>query len=286
MNKIELMDGAMGSELIQRGLHLPKYIWSAQANIEAQEIVYQIHKEYIDAGADYITTNTFRSTPRSYQKIGLNQEDATQTAEISLKNAVFQAKKVSDNKCKVLGSIAPLEDCYRPNLFPGVNVAKEEFMQIGKWLVESKVDILLLETMNSIVETKACLDSISSYDIPIWVSFVLKDDKHILSGEKLADAIKLLSDYNVDTLLINCNPLNRTGNALSIISKTWNKRWGIYPNLGLGEPSPDGIIKEIYSDEEFLYTCNHAIKLGASIIGGCCGSSPRHIKLLKNRVIR
>ena len=286
MNKIELMDGAMGSELIQRGLHLPKYIWSAQANIEAQEIVYQIHKEYIDAGADYITTNTFRSTPRSYQKIGLNQEDATQTAEISLKNAVFQAKKVSDNKCKVLGSIAPLEDCYRPNLFPGVNVAKEEFMQIGKWLVESKVDILLLETMNSIVETKACLDSISSYDIPIWVSFVLKDDKHILSGEKLADAIKLLSDYNVDTLLINCNPLNRTGNALSIISKTWNKRWGIYPNLGLGEPSPDGIIKEIYSDEEFLYTCNHAIKLGASIIGGCCGSSPRNIKLLKNRVIR
>ena len=286
MNKIELMDGAMGSELIQRGLHLPKYIWSAQANIEAQEIVYQIHKEYIDAGANYITTNTFRSTPRSYQKIGLNQEDATQTAEISLKNAVFQAKKVSDNKCKVLGSIAPLEDCYRPNLFPGVNVAKEEFMQIGKWLVESKVDILLLETMNSIVETKACLDSISSYDIPIWVSFVLKGDKHILSGEKLADAIKLLNNYNVDTLFINCNPLNRTTNALSTISTMWNKRWGIYPNLGLGEPSPDGNIVEIHSDEEFLSTCKQAIKLGANIIGGCCGSSPKHIKLLSDKVNR
>jgi len=285
MPKIKIIDGAMGSELIQKGLHLPKYIWSAQANIEAQEIVYQIHKEYIDAGANYITTNTFRSTPRSYKKIGLNQEEATQTAEISLKNAVFQAKKVSDNKCKVLGSIAPLEDCYSPNLFPGVNAAKEEFMQIGSWLVESGIDIILLETMNSIVETKACLDAISSYDIPIWVSFVLKDDKHILSGEKLTQAIELLSDYNVDTLLINCNPLKRTKNALSTISAMWNKRWGIYPNLGLGEPSPDGNIQEIHSDEEFLSICKQAIKLGASIIGGCCGSSPKHIKLLSDKVI-
>ena len=286
MNKFEILDGAMGSELIRRGIVLPKHIWSAQANIEAQEIIYTIHKEYKEAGASYLTTNTFRSTPRSYQKIGLNHEDAIRTAKISLKNAVFQAKRVSSDKCKVLGSIAPLEDCYSPNLFPGENVAKDEFIQIGKWFQESKVDILLLETMNSIIETKICLDSISTHNLPVWVSFVLRDDKHILSGDKLTDAIKLLSDYNVDTLLINCNPLNRTESALSIISNTWNKRWGIYPNLGLGEPSPDGNIKEIHSDEEFLYTCNHAINLGASIIGGCCGSSPKHISLLRDRVIK
>ena len=126
MRNIELLDGAMGSQLIQRGLHLPKHIWSAQANIDAQEIVYDIHKKYIDAGANYITTNTFRSTPRSYQKIGLNIEDATKTAVISLKNAVLQAKKASNDRCKVLGSIAPLEDCYKPQLFPGNNIAKKE----------------------------------------------------------------------------------------------------------------------------------------------------------------
>ena len=282
MNKIELMDGAMGSELIQRGLHLPKYIWSAQANIESQEIIYKIHKEYKEAGASYLTTNTFRSTPRSYQKIGLNKKDAIQTAEISLKNAVLLAKRAANNKCKVLGSIAPLEDCYSPNLFPGENIAKNEFIQIGKWFQEAKVDVILLETMNSIIETKTCLDAISTYNIPIWVSFVLKDDKHILSGDKLLDAIKLLGDYNVDRLLINCNSLNRTENALFIISKTWNKPWGIYPNLGFGEPSPDGNIEKIHSDEQFIEVCKEAIDQGASLIGGCCGSTPYHINLLKN----
>ena len=283
MRNIELLDGAMGSQLIQRGLHLPKHIWSAQANIDAQEIVYDIHKKYIDAGANYITTNTFRSTPRSYQKIGLNIEDATHMAKTSLKNAVFQAKKASNNKCKVLGSIAPLEDCYSPNLFPGANIAKNEFIQLGKWFKDSEIDILLLETMNSIIETKTCLDAISTYNLPIWVSFVLKNDEHILSGETLSDAIQLVNNYNVDTVLINCNPLKRTENALSIISNNWKKRWGIYPNLGVGEPSPDGNIKEIHSDEEFLHTYKNAIKLGASVIGGCCGSTPKHIKLLKKQ---
>ena len=282
MRNIEILDGAMGSELIRRGIHLPKHIWSAQANIEAQEVVYKIHKEYIDAGANYLTTNTFRSTPRSYLKIGLNKEDASRTAQISLQNAVLQAKRASNHKCKILGSIAPLEDCYKPELFPGEHIAKNEFIQIGKWFKKSKINIFLLETMNSIVETKICLDEVSKFNKPIWVSFVLKDDKHILSGENLSDAINLLSNYNVDTLLINCNPLERTNNALAIISSNWEKRWGIYPNFGIGEPSSDGNIKHIHDDDDFVRLCKRAVELGASVIGGCCGSSPRHISLLKN----
>ena len=67
---------------------------------------------------------------------------------------------------------------------------------------------------------------------------------------------------------------------MSIISENWNKRWGIYPNLGVGEPSPDGNIKELHSNKEFLYTCKNAINLGATIIGGCCGTTPSHIKAI------
>ena len=81
MNSVEILDGAMGSEFIRRGISLPKHIWSAQLNIDAQENVYQIHKEYVDAGATYLTTNTFRSTPRSYLKTGLSAIDAIETIE-------------------------------------------------------------------------------------------------------------------------------------------------------------------------------------------------------------
>ena len=99
--------------------------------------------------------------------------------------------------------------------------------------------------MNSIDETMACLEIVNNYDIPVWVSFVLLDDKHILSGELLDDAIREVKNFNVDVLLLNCNPLNRTKIALKTLINHWNRRWGIYPNFGIGEPNPDGIIHNI-----------------------------------------
>ena len=84
--------------------------------------------------------------------------------------------------------------------------------------------------------------------------------------------------------MLNCNPLNRTLGALEILASYCSGKWGIYPNLGVGEPSPDGIIKNYHSDAEFLDLIKNAVGLGVTVIGGCCGSSPRHIELLKNLI--
>ena len=81
---------------------------------------------------------------------------------------------------------------------------------------------------------------------------LLKDDKHILSGEALSDAITMAKKYEIECFLLNCSPLERIEKALEIVSKNWNKEWGIYPNLGVGEPNPDGIIDTIYSDKDFI----------------------------------
>ena len=283
INNIELLDGAMGSEFIKRGISLPDHIWSAHLNLEASEVIYKIHKEYLDAGADYLTTNTFRATPRAYSKIGLPLEETKKTAEISLKSAIRIAKSAANTNTKILGSIAPLEDCYRPDLFPGHDIAKKEFRELGKWFNEESIDIFLLETMNNLEETIAAIDAIKDFSVPIWVSFVLKDSHSILSGELLSEALKILENNNcIKRILLNCNPLLKTKDALKIMSNNCSSPWGIYPNLGIGEPSPDGDIENIYSDEEFLETIQSSIKLGATIVGGCCGSSPKHINLLKN----
>tara|TARA_B110000438_G_C15789118_1_gene639821 strand:+ start:1173 stop:2000 length:828 start_codon:yes stop_codon:yes gene_type:complete len=274
----------MGSELIHRGEALPNHIWSANSNFNNPELVYQIHKDYIDAGSNFITTNTFRTTPRAYKKTGLCTSDSIAMAHRSLKIAVRLANKVANDKLKILGSIAPLEDCYKPGLFPGEEIAKNEFRQIGAWLVDEGIHIFLIETMNSISETKTCLDAILQFNIPIWVSFVLKNSMEILSGEKLVDAIRILKNYNIDCLLLNCNPLYRTVDAMSIVAKNWERDWGIYPNLGIGEPSPDGIINQIYSDKEYMSVIDKSIELGANVLGGCCGSSINHIKLIANHI--
>ena len=178
-----------------------------------------------------------------------------------------------------MGSIAPLEDYYSPNLFPGFCISKSEYQVIARWLKDFGVDGYLLETMNSIKETQACLESIKKSNIPIWVSFNLLDPHHIQSGEKLKEAISLSYDYNVECVLLNCNPIDRTNDALEILANKCTK-WGIYPNLGVGEPSPDGVIEEYYSNDEFLKLSKNAIKLGASVLGGCCGSNPNHIRIL------
>ena len=128
---IKLLDGGMGSELIRRGEILPNHIWSADSNIKNPELVCQIHKDYIAAGSTCITTNTFRTTPRSYRKTGLSESNSIEIAHKSLKTAVRMAKKARNDRTKVLGSIAPLEDCYKPELFPGENTAKKEFKQLG-----------------------------------------------------------------------------------------------------------------------------------------------------------
>ena len=134
----------MGSEFIKRGIPLPPHVWSAQLNLDAPEIIYKIHQEYINAGANYITTNTFRTTPRAYKKLGLSDKESEILAKSSLKSAVRQAKKSIQNNVKILGSIAPLEDCYKPQLFPGIDTAKVEFSIIAEWLYDSKIDIFIL----------------------------------------------------------------------------------------------------------------------------------------------
>jgi len=280
MSRIELLDGAMGSELIKRGANLPEHIWSASINTDNPDAVHAIHKDYIEAGSNYITTNTFRTTPRAYMKTGLNINVATKLAKNSLLEAINASKRASNGKTKVLGSIAPLEDCYKPNLFPGIDSAKKEYNQLANWLNVKEIDIFLIETMNSIIEAKVCIEEFSLYNKPIWVSFILKDQKHILSGETLTDAIKMVQKYNINALLINCSSMYATNYCMKTISDSWNKRWGIYPNFGIGAPSPNGDIKIIHSNDNFLRMCYNATDLGATLLGSCCGSSPKHIKLL------
>ena len=282
MNKLKILDGALGTQLIKKGLALPDYVWSAEANIKNPEIIKNLYSNYINAGADYITTNTFRTTNRAYSKIIKNQNDQTinykEQAKTSFNKAIEIAKSIATKKIEIIGSLAPLEDCYYPNLFPNKDIAYSEYSELGSWFSDVKVNILMLETMNSIIETEIAIHALKVFEIPIWVSFVLKDNQHLLSGEKLADALKVLANYKIETVLLNCNSIERTKIAMKILAYDWSGKWGIYPNLGKGEPSINGVIANYSSMQKFIDLIEKAANMGASILGGCCGSSHMHIK--------
>ena len=281
MALIKILDGGMGTELISQNIKLPPYIWSAHTNIENPSLIYEIHKKFIESGADYISTNTFRTTPRAYLKTGLSTIKSNRMAYKSFLNAIRMAQKARGNtKTKILGSIAPLEDCYTPSNYPGDKIAKQEFLELSNWFTDLGVDIFLLETMNNLSEIIACLEILSINNYPIWVSLNLLDGEHLLSGEKISEVVKSISRFNVSSLLLNCNSIEKTNLALDTIQKCWNREWGIYPNLGLGEPSPDGIIDNFSNIEDLIKISKKAVSLGATILGGCCGSSFRHIRAI------
>ena len=274
----------MGTELISQDIDLPKYIWSAQTNLDNPSLIYKIHKKYIDSGADYITTNTFRTTVRSYLKTGLSTDEARSIAYGSFSNAIKMANKAAEkSKTKILGSIAPLEDCYTPSLYPGDDIAETEFSELANWFKDSGIDIFILETMNNLPEIISCLNILSSQNIPIWVSLNLLDEKCILSGEKIGVVTKSISKFNVSALLFNCNSVKKTNLAIDNMKQYWDKEWGIYPNLGLGEPSSTGLISDYSDTNDFIKLSKKAVNLGATILGGCCGSDPRHISSLTKK---
>ena len=120
LKKPLIMDGAMGTELMRRGIDLPLPLWSSMSNIHQYDQVMNIHKDYIEAGSDIVTTNTFRTTPRTFIKAGYSQDESEIISKQCCNMAIKAAKQaVKKKNTLIAGSIAPLEDCLNHYAFQG-----------------------------------------------------------------------------------------------------------------------------------------------------------------------
>ena len=134
-----ILDGAMGTQLLDRGFDLTPPLWSAEILELSAKTIEEIHKDYINVGAEIITTNTFRTTTRTFRKVFQHSiEKATEHAWNSCKIAVKAARKAAGGDIFVAGSIGPLEDCYIPELFPGEKAGLYEYNEIGKKEYDSR----------------------------------------------------------------------------------------------------------------------------------------------------
>jgi len=284
MNEIKLLDGAMGTQLLDSGIELPLPIWSGDINLTHPDYIEKIHKSYLDAGADILTTNTFRTTPRAYSNNGFSKKNAISRSHKSLDMAVKLARKVAKRNTIIAGSIAPLEECYEPKLFPGYDMANKEFRELSRWLQDAGVDMILFETMGCWLEIKSAILSTNDIKIPRWISLVLSSENKLLDGTDLTKVLLNLLDFEVEMVLLNCNPCNTTNGAIKFIKKNWTKSWGVYPNVGLSMPSKEGIIESKLTVNRFMKQVNSYIDDGASVIGACCGSNPSYIKAIRNSI--
>jgi homocysteine S-methyltransferase len=276
-----ILDGATGTELNRRGVDTGLPLWSANALLteDGSRILQEVHEDYLRAGAEILTTNTFRTHRRA-----LSPSDNADRALELTRRAVSIARAAiisvpSSQPRYVAGSISTLEDCYRPDLVPPDDQLQSEHAERVQHLLQSGVDIFLVETINSIREALAIARLAVDTGKPVIVSFVCGRDGRILSGETLTDAAGALLPLGVDVLGVNCVAAPDLLTPLSVLRSASPPGFPLiaYGNIGyatqtVGWVNTDAVDPEVYS--------KYALTWQALIVGGCCGTTPAHIAQL------
>ena len=280
MNGFSILDGAVGTQLRTYNIPLDLPIWSANANLNYPEIIIKIHKEYISAGADIITANTFRSTPWTYRKAGFSNQKAFDLSKDSFFYGIDCAFKAAESETKIAASITSVDDCYTPENFRGKTATEDIYGQLLEWVDETDVNIILFETMGNVEEIKIAIDMSRSLKKTTWISLIMKDKDRLLDRTPLSNVMSLIQSNNIDLLLLNCNNLKLTLETLEQITEFRNYNIGAYPNLGLKEYQNN--FSTILDERKFKSDMDSILYHKPSVLGTCCGSSPNHTKILKN----
>lgn len=287
-----ILDGGMGRELQSVGAPFQQPEWSAQALIEAPHFISQVHTSFIQAGAEVITTNTYALVPFHIGEKRFNEEGANL---IKLAAQLARQSVTGHPGLLVAGCIPPVLGSYRPDLF-----TLEKAKPLLEVLINNQqadADIWLAETISSISEAAMIKARTATTDKPTWIAFTIKDEvtaaPALRSGEFVYDAVSQIAGQHVSAILFNCSCAEVMETALTIAKQALVDRGladsvqlGVYANnfppIGDLHEANNAVsgIREDVEPQRYREFATMWLKAGASIVGGCCGVSPAHIKAL------
>ncbi|AJJ20196.1 MULTISPECIES: homocysteine S-methyltransferase [Yersinia] len=289
-----ILDGALATELEARGCDLSDPLWSAKVLIEDPELIYQVHLDYFNAGAQCAITASYQATPQGFLQRGLDQQQSLELITKSVQLAQ-QARKDFLNQhpqaepLLIAGSVGP----YGAYLADGseyrgdYRLPQDEMIAFHRpriaALAEAGVDLLACETLPSFHELQALLTLLQEFPtLGGWFAFTLRDNQHLSDGTPLTDVLALLrGNQQVLAIGINCIALENVTPALQQFAALADKPLLVYPNSG---EHYDAVSKT-------WHACggehNHLIdlvgewqRLGARLIGGCCRTTPKDIRII------
>lgn len=298
-NKVMIMDGGMGRLLQEMGAPFQQPEWSALSLMEAPEYVTRAHNEFIAAGAEIIITNSYAIVPFHIGQERFDKQGRTLLA-LSGKLARDCADK-APHDVLVAGSIPPAFGSYRPDLF-----IEEEAMDIYRPIIEAQAkynDVWLAETVSNIQEArviKKAMDEHVTKQVaksetakPFWISYTVRDlvgrdmPPQLRSGESIEDAVKAALEMKSACILFNCSQPEEMEPVLEVIQGMGvTIPYGVYANafqpIKRDQEANQSLsgLREDNSPENYLKFAQKWRNKGASVIGGCCGIMPEHIKML------
>jgi len=278
--KLLVSDGATGTNLIQRGL--PQGTTAEEWVLDKPEKILQLHQDFIDAGSDLILTSTFGGSKIRLEQSGL----ADRFSEVNSKAVALAREAASNSNVLIAGSIGPLGHMLKP-LGPLEEKDAEIFYRDqAKILFESGVDILVIETQFDLAEAMIGVNAaLASGDLPVICSFSFDRGTKTMMGVSPAKFAQSIGKSSVTALGINCGKsLDDNINAIKELADATDLQIWIKPNAGHPKLTDDG--KPFYdvTPEIMASRVESWIESGAKIIGGCCGTTPAHLKAISEVV--
>lgn len=276
-NRIIFFDGGTGTLLQEKGLQageLPE-LW----NIEKKQILIEIHKNYFEAGSDIVLTNTFGANCIKLQGISYSIE---QIITAAVENAKQAAKQCCHNKKGYVAlDIGPTGKLLQPLGDLSFEAAYEAFQQMAVAGEKAGADMIVIETMSDIYETKAAvLAAKENTNLPVFVTVVFDEKGKLLTGSDIACVVSVLEGLGVDAIGMNCGlgPHQMLSLAEQMLCYC-SVPVIVKPNAGLPRSENGKTVFDV-TPEEFAHEMVKIVDKGACIVGGCCGTTPAHIKAL------
>jgi methionine synthase I (cobalamin-dependent)/5,10-methylenetetrahydrofolate reductase len=279
-----LCDGAMGTSLYARGIFINRCY--DELNLSQPELVRTVHEEYLQAGAEIIETNTFGANALRLQRYGLRDrvvEINRAGAELARK-AVNQLADKQSGEAWVAGAVGPLGVRLEPLGKIGLDEAREAFAEQIGGLVEGGVDLILIETVSALNEAEQAILAAKSVapSLPLLVMVTVDEDANCLDGSSPETAAARLTEWGADAIGCNCSTGPATVlTAIERMAGASSLPLIAMPNAGMPR-AVDGRNIYLCSPEYMASFARKLIKAGVQFVGGCCGTTPSHIRAMKS----
>jgi 5-methyltetrahydrofolate--homocysteine methyltransferase len=285
-----LLDGAMGTQLIARGIELSRCC--DYLNIEQPDTIFEIHQSYFQAGSDAVLTNTFGANKFALARHGLGDK----VKEINTAAAKI-ARRAAGKEKYVLGDIGPSGDFLKPLGKLEPEELKKAFIEQAKVLSAGGVDGFIIETETALDELTITIEAVKSVcgKLPVFASMAfdkVADGFRTMMGVDVKSAVTKMVSLGVDAVGFNCGTVSLdeyvelAGKFVSAV-ETIDANVLVYAEPNAGKPQlVDGRAVYKVTPEDFAATAEKIHSLGVNIIGGCCGTGPEHIKAMAEKVKR
>ncbi|HEY1804752.1 MAG TPA: bifunctional homocysteine S-methyltransferase/methylenetetrahydrofolate reductase [Terracidiphilus sp.] len=281
-----LADGAMGTVLNARGVFTNRCY--DELNLSDPNLILAVHQEYLLAGAEILETNTFGANRFRLTRHGLGAKvEEINAAGVRLaRQAVVGMKEKQAGEAWVAGAVGPLGVRLEPLGKTGLDEARAAFAEQIAVLKKSGVDLLIVETMPAMNEAKEAIEAAKAVapELPLLVMVTVDDEGECLDGSSAAQAAALLTEWGADAVGVNCSTGPATVlTAIEEMRGATNLPLGAMPNAGMPR-AVDGRNIYLCSPEYMASFARKAIAAGAQMVGGCCGTTPNHIRAMRQAV--